>query len=94
MAPTILQILVYAYLNRLPASRACKRPSCSALLLVPILDQTQQVRDQISLRATHHLGMPAHNRSEGTHDYRRVPDGTIGAVTDLQDEGRWMNVEM
>lgn len=50
------------------------------------------VNDRVLLRATHHLGIPVHNLPQGTQDFRRVPDGTTGKVTQIQPNNK-MNLD-
>lgn len=59
-----------------------------------IAQDTASVGDHVSLRATHHLGVPVHNQPQGTHDFRRVPDGTTGKILALEGNGRWLDLEM
>jgi endonuclease/exonuclease/phosphatase family metal-dependent hydrolase len=65
-----------------------------AILVAPIIAEAQDVGDNVSLRATHHLGIPVHSLPQGTHDFRRVPDGTTGEVLALQDDDRWMDLQL
>lgn len=51
------------------------------------------VDDRVLLRATHHLGVPVHNLPQGTYDFRRVPDGTVGTITEIQHSDRWFNMD-
>lgn len=62
---------------------------------------TANVGDHVSLRATHHLGVPVHNQPQGNHDLRRVPMAQTGArrqrPVDGPGDGRtgqgWVNTK-
>jgi hypothetical protein len=52
------------------------------------------VGDQVELRSTHLAGVPFNNAPGGTQTFQRVPSGTVGTVTDLAREGRWLQLRL
>jgi hypothetical protein len=50
------------------------------------------VGDQVELKATHLAGVPFHSAPGGSPTFQRVPGGTVGTVTDLAREGRWLQL--
>jgi hypothetical protein len=52
------------------------------------------VGDQVELRATHQAGVPFHSAPGGTPTFQRVPGGTVGTVTDLARDGRWLEFRL
>jgi hypothetical protein len=52
------------------------------------------VGDQVELRATHQAGVPFHNTPGGGQTFRRVPRGTVGTVTELARDGRWLQLRL
>jgi hypothetical protein len=52
------------------------------------------VGDQVELRATHQAGVPFHSAPGGTQTFQRVPGGTVGTVTALARDGRWLELRL
>jgi hypothetical protein len=52
------------------------------------------VGDQVELRATHQAGVPFHSAPGGTPTFQRIPRGTVGTVTDLARDGRWIELRL
>jgi endonuclease/exonuclease/phosphatase family metal-dependent hydrolase len=52
------------------------------------------VGDQVELRATQRSGVPFHQAPGGTSKFQRLPTGTVGTVTELAREGRWLRISL
>jgi hypothetical protein len=50
------------------------------------------VGDQVELKTTHPSGVPFHSVPGGGQTFQRIPGGTVGTVTDLAREGRWLQL--
>jgi hypothetical protein len=80
---------------------AARRTSIVAPLLLTVsllgavsLTFAAAVGDQVELTATHPAGVPFHNAPGGRQTFQRVPSGTVGTVTDLAREGRWLQLRL
>jgi hypothetical protein len=52
------------------------------------------VGDQVELTARHQAGVPFHSAPGGSRTFQRVPDGTVGTVTQTAREGRWLQLRL
>src|SRR5262245_59282131 len=52
------------------------------------------VGDRVELRATHPSGVPFHSTPGGGQTFQRVPGGTVGTVTALARDGRWLQLRL
>jgi hypothetical protein len=52
------------------------------------------VGDQVEFKATHQAGVPFHNAPGGGQTFQRVAGGTVGTVTDLARDGRWLQLRL
>ena len=52
------------------------------------------VGDRERLRSSYPAGVPLHLPPRGTHDFRRVPDGTVATMTEVAQEGRWLRLTL
>jgi hypothetical protein len=52
------------------------------------------VGDRVRLRSSYAAGVPLHQAPRGTHDFRRVPDGTVATMTEVAQEGRWLRLTL
>jgi hypothetical protein len=52
------------------------------------------IGDQVELKATHQAGVPFHTAPGGSRTFQRVPDGTIGTVTDTARDGRGLQLRL
>jgi hypothetical protein len=52
------------------------------------------VGDQVELKATHPSGVPLHQEHRGTKDFQRIPDGIRARVTDVANDGQWLQLSL
>jgi endonuclease YncB( thermonuclease family) len=52
------------------------------------------VGDQVELQARNRAGVPLHQEPRGTHDFKRIPDGTKATVIEVAQDGRWLRLTL
>jgi hypothetical protein len=52
------------------------------------------IGDQVVLRAAHQAGVPFHSTPGGGQTFRGGPGGTVGTLTDLARDGRWLQLRL
>ena len=67
---------------------------CVSLFGAARLTYAAVVGDQVELRAIHQAGVPFHNAPGGGQTFQRVPGGTVGTVTALAHDGRWLQLHL
>jgi hypothetical protein len=68
--------------------------SALCLFLATTTALAAAIGDHVELRATHQAGVPFHSAPGGSPTFQRVPSGTIGSVTDLARDGRWLQIRL